>query len=65
MAAEYSRELSAKVHAGHVRLVGLGFRTGGPIAYGLQRLAVDEEARPKGILAYCRFGQPHRGADFT
>jgi DNA invertase Pin-like site-specific DNA recombinase len=52
MAAEFSRELSAKVHAGHVRLARLGFRTGGPSAYGLQRLAVDEESRPKGILTH-------------
>jgi DNA invertase Pin-like site-specific DNA recombinase len=52
MAAEYSRELSAKVHAGAVRLARLGFKMGGPTGYGLQRLAVDEEFRPKGILAY-------------
>jgi DNA invertase Pin-like site-specific DNA recombinase len=51
MAAEYSRELSAKVHAGAVRLARLGFRMGGPPVYGLQRLAVDEDSRPKGILA--------------
>jgi DNA invertase Pin-like site-specific DNA recombinase len=51
MAAEYSRELSAKVHAGAVRLAGLGFKVGGPTGYGLQRLAVDEESRPKGVLA--------------
>src|SRR5438128_10760528 len=50
MAAEYSRELSAKVHAGAVRLARLGFRMGGPVGYGLQRLAVDGESRPKGIL---------------
>src|ERR1700716_1522431 len=29
MAAEYSRELSVKVHAGAVRLAGLGFKVGG------------------------------------
>src|SRR5262245_13909006 len=51
MAAEYSRELSVKVHAGAVRLARLGFKVGGPTCYGLQRLAVDEEFRPKGILA--------------
>jgi DNA invertase Pin-like site-specific DNA recombinase len=51
MAAEYSRELSAKVHAGAVRLAGLGFKVGGPTCYGLQRLAVDEASQPKGILA--------------
>src|SRR5882672_7111410 len=51
MAAEYSRELSAKVLAGSLRLARLGFRMGGPPVYGLQRLAVDEDSRPKGILA--------------
>src|SRR5215467_3520695 len=51
MAAEFSRELSAKVHAGALRWAGLGFRMGAPIGYGLQRLAVDKEFRPKAILA--------------
>src|SRR5215813_4290252 len=51
MAAEYSRELSTKVHAGALRWARLGFRMGGPRVYGLQRLAVDEDSRPKGILA--------------
>jgi DNA invertase Pin-like site-specific DNA recombinase len=51
MAAEFSRELSGKVHAGAVRLARLGFKMGGPVGYGLQRLAVDWESRPKGILA--------------
>src|SRR5215470_16701056 len=51
MAAEYSRELSVKVHAGAVRFARLGFRMGGSLSYGLQRLAVDKESRPKGILA--------------
>src|SRR6478609_7401990 len=35
MAAEFSRELSAKVHAGQCRLAGLGFRQGGPTGYAL------------------------------
>jgi hypothetical protein len=51
MAAEYSRELSAKVLAGSLRLARLGFRMGGPPVYGLQRLAGDEDSPPKGILA--------------
>src|SRR3984893_8415002 len=37
MAPEFSRELSAKVHAGQLRLAALGFRVGGPIGYGLRR----------------------------
>src|SRR3984957_5613878 len=37
MAAEYSRELSTKVHAGQLRGAALGFRQGGPLSYGLRR----------------------------
>lgn len=44
MAAEWSRELSVKVHAGHCRIAGLGYR------YGLRRLMVDESEHPKGRL---------------
>lgn len=51
MAAEYSRELSAKVHAGQVRLARLGFRMGGRVGYGLERLVVDEKSEPRGVLA--------------
>jgi DNA invertase Pin-like site-specific DNA recombinase len=50
MAAEYSRELSAKVHAGQSRIARLGFRPGAPISYALQRELVDENLRSKGIL---------------
>jgi DNA invertase Pin-like site-specific DNA recombinase len=45
MAAEYSRELSAKVHAGQMRLAGLGFKMGGPTCYGLERVVIDEKSR--------------------
>jgi hypothetical protein len=51
MAAEFSRELSAKVLAGSLRLARSGYKMGGPTAYGLQRQLVDEKARPKGLLA--------------
>ncbi len=50
MAAEYSRELSAKVHAGACRFASLGFQLGGPVAYALQRVLVDEKLQPKGFL---------------
>ena len=50
MAAEYSRELSARVHAAQLRLARLGFLVGGRIGYALQRLVVDEQSGPKGIL---------------
>src|SRR5580704_12730014 len=50
MAAEFSRELSAKAHAGESRLARLGFKMGGPVGYGLQRLVVDDKSQPKGFL---------------
>ncbi|WP_316168433.1 MULTISPECIES: recombinase family protein [unclassified Bradyrhizobium] len=50
MAAEYSRELSVKVHAGICRYVSLGFQPGGPVSYGLQRVLVDEKLEPKTVL---------------
>jgi DNA invertase Pin-like site-specific DNA recombinase len=36
MAAEFSRELSVKVHAGASRLARLGFKMGGPLGYCLE-----------------------------
>jgi DNA invertase Pin-like site-specific DNA recombinase len=50
MAAEFSRELSAKVHAGQLRLAALGFRQGGPVGYGLRRELIDENRLSKGYL---------------
>ena len=50
MAAEYSRELSAKIHAGALRLSLMGFRVSGAVAYGLRRQLVDETQQPKAIL---------------
>ena len=50
MAAEYSRELSVKVHAGACRYTSMGFQLGGLVPYGLQRMLVDEKLQPKGIL---------------
>lgn len=51
MAAEYSRELSAKVFAGQCRLVKLGFHQGGSPGYGLRRQLIDEHRSPKGLLS--------------
>ncbi|WP_407154912.1 recombinase family protein [Bradyrhizobium sp. STM 3557] len=51
MAAEYSRELSVKVHTGACRFAGLGFQTGGRAGYGLERVLVNERLEPKKILA--------------
>lgn len=50
MAGEYSRELSVKVFAGQCRLVGLGYRQGGPAGFGLRRMLVDEHGTKKSIL---------------
>jgi DNA invertase Pin-like site-specific DNA recombinase len=50
MAAEYSRELSAKVYAGQRRVVEAGFHMGGAPGYGLRRMLVDAHGNPKGIL---------------
>jgi len=50
MAAEYSRELSAKVFAGQSRLTELGFRQGGTAGYGFRRLLVDQNGKPKFVL---------------
>jgi DNA invertase Pin-like site-specific DNA recombinase/lambda repressor-like predicted transcriptional regulator len=50
MAAEFSRELSSKVHAGLLRVAGLGFRPGGPLGYGLRRELIDENQVSKGFL---------------
>ena len=52
MAAEYSRELSAKVFAGKRRLIELGYRQGGTAGYGLRRLLVDQHGNPKEVLAF-------------
>jgi hypothetical protein len=50
MAAEYSRELSAKVFVGQSKLTELGFRQGGTAGYGLRRLLVDQDRKPKLLL---------------
>jgi len=50
MAAEYSRELSAKVFAGQARLTECGFRQGGTAGYGLRRMLVDPQGNPKFLL---------------
>ncbi|KVA50895.1 recombinase family protein [Burkholderia cepacia] len=50
MAAEYSRELSVKVFAGHRNLVQRGYRQGGIPGFGLQRQLIDENHVVKGLL---------------
>src|SRR5260221_4003899 len=50
MAAEFSRELSVKVHAGLLRVAAAGFRAGAPVGYGLRRELIDENRLSKGYL---------------
>ena len=50
MAGEYLRELSAKVFAGQCRLARKGYKLGGSAGYGLRRLLVDAQGRPKMVL---------------
>jgi DNA invertase Pin-like site-specific DNA recombinase len=50
-AAEYSRDLSVKVHAGQMRLIKRGFRQGGSAGFGLRRQLVDQSGVVKGLLA--------------
>lgn len=51
MAAEWSRELSVKVHAGQCRIAGLGYRVGAPLTFGLRRELIGEDLNSKGQLA--------------
>ncbi|MGO4624580.1 recombinase family protein [Ensifer sp. 2TAB8] len=51
MAAEHSRVLSVKVFAGQYRLIGMGYRQGGPAGFGLRRLLIDQNGQPKTLLA--------------
>jgi hypothetical protein len=50
MAAEFSRELSVKVHAGQCRTASLGYRVGGPLVFGLRRELLGENHESKGLL---------------
>jgi DNA invertase Pin-like site-specific DNA recombinase len=50
MAAEFSRELSAKIHAAAFRFSSMGFFVSGEVTYGLRRQLVDEKQNPKAIL---------------
>ncbi|NNG25550.1 recombinase family protein [Telluria aromaticivorans] len=50
MAAEYSRELSAKVFRAQCRLTEAGFKQGGTAGYGLRRIAVSAAGQAKSVL---------------
>lgn len=51
MAALYSHDLSHKVFVGQCRLIGLGYRQGGPAGFGLRRVLIDEQGNVKGELS--------------
>jgi DNA invertase Pin-like site-specific DNA recombinase len=50
MAAEYSRELSAKIIGAHHRLAALGYHQGGPVCFGLRRHVVSVDGTVHGVL---------------
>ena len=50
MAAEYSRELSAKVFAAQCEFTALGFKQGGTAGYALRRATVGADGRAKKTL---------------
>lgn len=52
MAAEYSRDLSAKVFNAQCRFISLGFKQGGSAGYGFRRVAITDAGVVRGILAH-------------
>ena len=50
MSAEFSRELSVKVFAGHRTLALRGYRQGGVAGFGLRRQLIDQDHNIKGLL---------------
>lgn len=52
MAAEYSREMGVKILAGLKRIVRGGFKPGGPPGYGLRRMLISADGKPKQMLAF-------------
>lgn len=50
MAAEYSRELSAKVFAAQCRFAAKGYKMGGYAGYGLRRVSIDKDGQKRRVL---------------
>jgi len=50
MAAEFSRELSEKVHRGKTRIVKLGYWVGGQAGYGYRRMMLSASGKPKQLM---------------
>jgi hypothetical protein len=52
MAAEYSRELSAKVFLAQCRFITMGFKLGGRAGFGLRRVSVTREGVIRRVLDF-------------
>ena len=52
MAAEYSRELSAKVFNAQCTFIDKGFKAGGRAGYGLRRMLCGRDGKAKGTLMF-------------
>jgi hypothetical protein len=50
MAAEYSRELSVKIARAQLQQAKLGFKQGGSMAYGVRRLLINKDGKPRFIM---------------
>jgi DNA invertase Pin-like site-specific DNA recombinase len=50
MAAEYSKNLGDKVLAGSLTIASQGFRLGGTAPYGFERMRLDQDRNPAGVL---------------
>lgn len=50
MAGEYSRNLSARVWGGLAQIAAMGFKPGGLAGFGMRRLLINAQGKPKCIL---------------
>lgn len=55
MAAEFSRDLSARIARAHDRLASLGYWHGGSAGYGLRRQAISASGTPGPVLQHGQF----------
>ncbi len=51
-AADFSLQLSKNVFLGQCNIASKGYWRGGPAGYGLRRLLLDEDGRPKAVLQF-------------
>lgn len=52
MAAEYSRELSAKVSEAQRRFARQGYKMGGSVGFGLRRMCLDRDGNERRLLSF-------------